>query len=494
MNDIVLNKKIDNTTKNGILLYILTTTVAIINVYFLFNKTISYILIGFELLALVWLLLRKKIADYYGCYLVFLCTSIEYGYFVGNDAFYSFKNFRIMGMNLGIICLLPIFLFALFDIKRIFSFIKRKSALKKFLKFLLIINISAIIMGLIMLLINDNNILSIDNLIGSFLTELYMWFFLPWLIIISLLYAIINNVASLQKIKKYFVALIISFSISTVFSYFFSQTGYYGGVDTLIISGLNFLCPLFILLPFYGEKKYNKIIYTILTVASLLLILYFNSNGKTILLLVLTLLLGLILLFSKYKLMYLLIPTIIGTLVLIVLLLSNVLDSSILWNSKFKQVVDLLSFWKKDWFVNMSESPKARLSELLNTVCEYAKKPYFLVAGKGYMGSIKDHLSLFGFVYEEGGFSIEEWEILSFYTVHETLNGLFLSSGILGVALLINVFRTFVKNYRKSFYLMIGCIWFLLLYGYSVTLTAFGLSSLIIGLIDMDAYNEKCYI
>ena len=81
---------------------IFASCIAGLNVLFCRDALVANFIIFIELAILAYCFLRGNITIYFGCYLIFLCTSLEYGVFVGTEEFYSFKNFRILGVNLGL--------------------------------------------------------------------------------------------------------------------------------------------------------------------------------------------------------------------------------------------------------------------------------------------------------------------------------------------------------------------------------------------------------
>lgn len=143
----------------------------------------------------------------------------------------------------------------------------------------------------------------------------------------------------------------------------------------------------------------------------------------------------------------------------------------------------MLQFWKSDWLLNMPNSAKYRLVEFLGTGMEYINKPFALFLGKGIMGSFSDY---FGFIHEQGtklsAYGAFEWKTWHFFSVHETVNALFLSNGLVGLLFIIYVVSVCLKNAKFSPFLLIGMMWFLFYWNYSSILSYFGIMSIITGL------------
>ena len=79
--------------------------------------------------------------------------------------------------------------------------------------------------------------------------------------------------------------------------------------------------------------------------------------------------------------------------------------------------------------------------------------------------------------------------------LHESLNTVFLKFGILGLIFWGFLLLKFCSNFNKSPWLILGGLWFLFFWGYSPALMSIGLSSLIIGMGDVQCVkleNEIC--
>ena len=463
------------------------------NVLFIFNQRLSYVVIILQVLILAYLFLKQKYVDYLGLYFIFLGSSMEFGYFLGTEKFYGFKNFRFLGLNLGIIALLPIFLVAMMNIKKVLALMNKRKLAKEILILWFFVALISTIVGAFGIIINDNGIRYLRSVFRSFFEETYIWFLFPLMMVISILFVISTSKKNISKLKQYILLFIICFLLTIPFSFIFGKRGTYGNVDTLIIPNVYFICPLFLLVPLSINIK-HKVGYFILCFISLALVLLYNANGKFIILL------GFVVIYyvffawkliKKKRTKLLFAIAILLSIVAGVFVLIETYNSSYLLRSKMDQAISMLSFWKPDWLSNMSESPRYRFYELIDTFLEYARKPYYILTGKGYLGSFKDYNGYFGKYYTEGGFSREEWVIHSFYSVHETFNGVLLSSGIIGTLLYFKVAVELIKKHLLSFYFLIGAIWFLLLYGYSVTISVFGILLFVVGLLDICDHKKR---
>jgi len=161
-------------------------------------------------------------------------------------------------------------------------------------------------------------------------------------------------------------------------------------------------------------------------------------------------------------------------------------SGSLIFSSKFEQVKRLLFIFDNNWLLSMPLSPRIRIIEFLNITTEYLSKPWYFLFGKGYLGTFRDHTGMIGTTVLLGSYSIDQWSNELFYRVHETINNLFLYNGLLGLTFYAKYFFYIIKHSQKSIWIIIGGYWLLLIYGFSVTMTAFGVASLLFGMIEID--------
>lgn len=474
---------------------VLASVVGCLNVLFSTNYIISLIIVSLELIILTYHFINKNITKYLGYYLIFLSLSYEYDYMFEGVKFYGFKNFRILGINLGIITLLPIlFLFALFIINNGMNFIKLikkySSKLYYFINIFLLITYLATFMGLFQLLVNDNNILSMPSVFNSFLGIVYYNALFPILVIIAFIYILITEKQNIILFIDYLTAILIGLVISMVFSKLTNSYGFYGGMNTLLVSQVIHYIPFMLLLPFYKKNKFFNLTFFIAIIGTILT-LFYNIKGKMIIIYLLLPFAIIIIFYKKKKLEYLVFVLLF--LVIIGLLFGNGFieyfnENSNLFRSKLKQAISLIKFHDSNWLSNMPNSPKVRIMEFINISNEYIKKPWYLLFGKGYMGTFKDHNLFFSSLNNSlSTFSIKQWETGTFYRVHSSINIFYLYYGLAGLVFYFYMMKIIFWNFYKSPWLLIGGYWLLVLYGFSITITPFGMIALMLGFLQIDS-------
>lgn len=465
---------------------LLASLIASLNVLFYNNYTIAMIIIAFELAILAYYFFKNDMTRYIGSYLIFLCLSFEFEVLVGVEQFYGFKNFRVLGVNLGIIALLPVVLAGLRKIK-IKKISKEFPHLYKFAVILLFMNITGFMFGLFQILINDNGIQNMDNILAAFIAVNYKMMAIPFLMILSIAYIITCEKGKLKQLESYLIAILIGVVVSLIVSLTTGNFGKYGGVDTLLVTNVIHYVPFMVLFPFYKHYKAPKIV-IIFSIIGTILALMYNASGKMIIVYMMVPIAICVMMWRRRKILPLMLVLLV--LPVVVILGIQIADifasSSLLFNSKLTQALSFLNFGDSNWILNMPSSPRTRIVEFINIAYEYLEKPWFLLFGKGNMGTITDHIGMLGTAFNLGAYSMNEWVNGAFYGVHETMNILFLYNGLFGLIFYLYMIKFVFTKFTKSPWVLIGGFWFLMVYGFSVTMSAFGITALLLGFIAVD--------
>jgi hypothetical protein len=466
---------------------LLTSIVGSLNVLFYKNYLVSMIIIAIEVIVLMYYFMRKDITRYIGNYLVFLCLSFEFNVLVGSEQFYGFKNFRIFGVNMGIIALLPILLLAINKKIKIKNIKKNYPKLYKFVIMISVLSITGVAFGLFSLLINDNNIQNMNGFLESFIGVVYTMVALPFLIIVAILYILTWEKEKVSLLADYLISILIGVVVSMIVSLISGNFGWYGGVETLLVSNVIRYVPFMVLFPMYRNVRYKKIV-LVFSIVGVILTLMFNATGKIIIIYMCVPIVVYMILMKRKKRLSLLIMLLILPVGIILSIkgINMLTENSLLFNIKFTQATSIIKFWQANWLSNMPGSPQTRIVEFINIGNEYLNKPWFFLFGKGYMGTITDHVGMLGNSFSLTGYSLQQWVNGTFYGVHETLNVLFLYNGLFGLGCYLYMLILIFSNLTKSPWILIGGFWFLMVYGFSITMTAFGITALLVGYIEID--------
>ena len=416
---------------------------------------------------------------------------MEFSELVVGGMLYNFKETRIMGINLGIVFLLPLLPRAICYIMiKMRTYKSQFYEIRYFILRFFGIAICGIIMSLFMIAVNDNQICSFPGMWKKLLNEIYTMVLFPGAAIICSSYIVLRNSKNIVKLKKTLLSILIGVVVELLVSYITHRYGFYT-IETLLSSNVIRYIPFMLIIPLYNKYKKNYgIIYLFIAFVGMYFSMKYSSTGKLIILYILVPFIAIIILYKQNKkiLVYLLIllPLVVLSLVM---LFNYLYNSNYLFMAKFKQVVGLFSFGS-DWLDKMPLSPKVRIAEIINIFMEYIKKPWLIFWGKGYMGSTPDYTNTYHMVVNSFSFSALEHHMGIFYSVHESFNSLWLYNGIIGLVFYIDILIKVIKNVKKTPFILIGGFWFLMVYGYSVTMSVFGIAALIVGLYDINI--EKC--
>ena len=462
---------------------LLACSVAFVNVYFRENYIISLAVVLVEIAILIFCFF-KNIKYYLFLYILFICNCLEFSTAVGSDSFYGLKNFRVFGVNLGAILMLPLIIVGFLNIFKIRNI--ENSTKNRFVSILLIINTIAAITGVFLIVVNNNNIThSFDNVFSLFFGKMYEMLFIPLSLGLTIPLFIRD-----KKFKAQFSLILEATLLASVFqiitSVVFKQYGTYSTIDTLQMSLISVFVPFLMLLSLDKEFCCFPKMCFIFSIIGSVLTVFYNPSGKMIIIFALSFFIFIVQMVRKgngFKKVF-------ASVLLVCVLLSlpfvySYMMNSALFGHKIGEVLSIINIFSDEWLSNMSLSPRIRVEEFRAIFVEYEKMPFLAVFGKGYLGSITD---VNGFFYQslsstDGFVSNAEWASGVFYNLHEGAS-ILLMYGLFGLGFIMYTFIKLIKQYVKSMspYTLIGALWFLLFYGYSFTLGIFGFSCIIYGL------------
>lgn len=463
---------------------VIAIIIGILNLAWLHNRTMSSLLVTAELSILILLIITRQFSSFFSFLIIITALSFNSSTFAGADEFYGWNTIKLYSIE---IVAWVLFLFIIISL--VMKKPKRQVASHEFMSFLkvfILLCILGVIIGLITIMCNDNNITNVEKYEIQYIAVGYIMAFFPLEIIYSTYYCWSREPESFYRIRISVISIFIGCSAQAFYSLITKSIINYGGVEGigLAISNIYFYLPFAICYFLYSKKepKLTQFTYLSMIIIGIIIVVLNNANGKFLLFLLMIPLIacGLFKVRSQIAIPIILLFGIVG--VVIVLLNSDITNNYLL-SKKIDEVKGILNIFSSDWLKKMPASPQFRITEFLNICIEYINKPWYLVTGKGYLGSIKDHIGMFNRV--GGDFSDYQWNNGTFYFLHESINLLFLNNGLLGLLIWGNILKFTLKNYQKSFYILLGGIWFCLNYGYSIIITIVGMVSLVIGLLEI---------
>ena len=483
--NMTLTKRDDVTSFLDIKTVVLCALVGLINSFFYSDFEIMAVLCVIEVFVLFWCLIQRQYISFIAYYTVFLCFSMESESFVGVSTFYGFKNFRFAGLNLAVWVLLPLICISLIKYKYVIANVGRTH--KKILENVVLFTFIGFLMGLITYLADDNGFFSKEGSIQVFINATYTYL-IPCLELLAVSFCVVAERYNLNKLRKYLYSIIIGSAIVFLACLVLGNYGNRGGLESLQVSDVYFLlvCSIILLVYDYFDLK-SKVVLGVAGSIILILSLAYNASGKIVIISVLIPVIMTLILRKKGSTTKTIIMIIIGVITLMILssyLMPLLMKNSLLLTTKYEQAIKLFSFESDNWFDNLPASPKMRIGEFMNIIEEYAHKPWFALLGKGFCGTIKDHLGLFDELTE---FSFSSWELDlgAYYSLHESINCFFLVGGLFGLYSIFNLIIKSYKHIEKSPWLVFGFFWILLFYNYHLTIGIYGIVALIVGLEDV---------
>lgn len=455
--------------------------IALTNIIFCQNKTLSFLLVLAESLVLFVYFFKRQYIQYFCFYIIFSALSMEYEIFSSNGKFYGFRKFKLLGINISIWFLLLLFLGFLINKNHKIKIKFYSKELTIFISGMLVCWIMGFITGISNFILDDNNISQLGNIFIIYLSEVYTAS-LPLFIIFNFVFLISAKPEVTVHLKKTIIYVLFGLGFQLLFSFFFKIYGSYGQNDIILASVAVILIPFVVLLPLYGQKITSSYI---ITLFSIILSLLYAASGKYILTLSIVLLLFpfIILKHRHYLCFGIILFFLCAALIYLFPRVNSLLQDNDLLQDKMNQVISMLCFWKDDWLELMAPSPRIRVLELINTFFEYMEKPLYFLFGKGFGGTFKNHMSLMTFVSDS--YTKQEWINQTFWGTHGSFNKFFLSYGFFGIVLFLYIIKQAFFNFHNSFWLLLGVFWFALFYGYSFSLMIIGLPCLMIGLAEL---------
>lgn len=452
-----------------------------------------------EYIICLYFLVKGKIADFLIYILIFVSCSFDNNGFVfqsDESHIYSIISFpilkRIPFYLITFLCGLIILSKNLIWIRKLK---KKYPASYTILCFSFFSMIICIITGIFGILINDNNIRNV-NYKQYFLSD-----FLPRgivsLYLIYYIYYLVKNDTFNNKLSKTVISVIISLIIGSYISVSLEFKGTLGKSQDIVLMPLSYFFSTSIVLFLFYKKHSVKdtiIIFALSSIAIYMQFSYSNAvSGKSWLMLLFIFLVVFCNIIRKH------IYTIILISILLFLLYPVVMNfieksktSSDVTYIKVNQVISLLSFASNNidfWYNNLPGSPKARIDEFINIAIEYQNKPLTFVLGKGFAGSYRDHThTLYNTL---SGFSDDEILNDSYYTTHEAISDFFLKMGLYGLLILFFVFNKCIKSFYWQPWLVIGLIWFISFYAFSIAVDFIGIASFTLGFYFVDINNKR---
>ena len=494
---------------NNTKLVALFTFLFITNILCAYDKRIGITLCVIEIIILLFYLLKGSIKNYVLSFILFLITSIEVSRFIfgfENESRIVYNFFRLPVFNMYhfyLLALLPLILIAREN--KFKSFFKKISAFKN-IRMLARTHLLLIILGFISacicILLNDNKA-TYHYVFWDILLDEIIEFGMLFLVVFYLAYLITTRKDFYETLEHFLTCILLSIVPSGFIMAILGIWGHYGNSDELkLVTPLPlvaFFGVMLIVFPFYKQYQSKKMWFIYGLMLLILMTIYPSPLGGKWWLVVFTIPIVIVSVYFKnmtvIKLLVLCSIVIILVLIWIGIFVINpkmdttIRFSNIVSQNKFNQATQTLFFWEKHWYDNLASSPKFRFEEFINIIYEYLEKPQYLFFGKGFGGSMTQHMTTLDWS-GEGAFTFEQFQAGIFIRLHESANIMFLKFGLFGLFFFLRILFICFRNIRHNPWIVIGMIWFFFYFGRYMSLY-FGLCCLVLGLYKVEIEKKR---
>jgi len=463
-------------TEDGALFYgILCCAITILNSIFCTNTTVS-ILLGFaETVFLMYLLLFRSAGDFI-CYLIlFSATVIESSLFATG----SQDNVMYSMLNLPKIHFYHLFVFlAVAYLKAVSSRKKGSMLLYKDISLgVIILFVLGCLVTVITLLLNDNGVFEIKGMMRFVIQDTYNTFWVC--MIFAILWICLNNDDNFKiRFKGVLLGILSGVTVSTVFLIFAGNVIKQRSSMYLIAPLSLFYAPGLIL--FYFSEKCGRAYLAIGLLAAVIQVNYtLGIAGAWWIFFASCMGVFMIKVFNgaenRRKRNWLIL---IGVVLFLITISTLIYVDQDITNSikpanyqvayKLSTFRELLNFsgGLDHWYLRLGESIGTRVEEMVNILLEMLKKPWYIVFGKGYGGSVPHEWGVYNWNVYGSSFPdvMINHEIYSWF--HMGLAEIFSNFGLLGICIIFKVLKTGIEEVfhkRGNCWIVIGMLWMLLL-------------------------------
>lgn len=461
---------------SDICLVILITSLAILCAYSKYSTALALSIAFFEIAVLLYCLVKRDIVKYYALFVVFTGTALSHSVFIYNDAtavLYTFTQLPVVeGFHIPILLLAPI-LFG-FNFSRFKNRLLENHQIKVMILFLFAMYVSGTLFGLITLLFNDNGLRDhFDLWFFLFRRNLLLYTNLT-LFLVGISYCFLISKKLRDGFYRYLLVFLLGISLAAIISVLVGWSADYGSNTTLLLSQAAIFGVFLMVYPLYVKTKFIKgLVCFSIGASSSYLMLYRTSElaGKWWIYTAVVLV-ALIIKLAISKNLFLK-GLSIFVIILFVSVLIYLLHNDVgfgLSETKLHQFIETINVFDRNWYNNLPASPKARIDELVNALFEYFEKPFYFFFGKGFSSSFIQRWGTSDWsVNSVNVFTTLELQYGVYGNMHETVNKIILSFGLLGIVLLIREIWFFAKTFRHSFASLVGFMWFIFFFnsGYS---------------------------
>ena len=442
---------------------------ALTNIFTYNINSLSLCIAVIQTIIVLYYLLIGNIEDMILSFVIFASTSIESSFFVTSRTdvtIYSFLGLPYVHYYHLFIILLIGFVWAHRKNNTI-VFKQKKDGL---LLYVLLIYIFEFIITGITLLLDDNRIHLISD--RYIIKDMYNTYYVI-MVIAVLISCLKNNQQFVYKLENTVAGILTGLTLSGTIAVFFGKINTTSVANPILICPLAFFyAPVLILLFFKKGRSLRYLLFGLLSI--IIQIKYSVGIPGAWLLLVMVCIFVFAVNTVKGAInnnnLRLLLFVILCIIPVIVILVINgvVITNNDYINYKLSTVKNLFNFRNgiESWISNTGDSISIRIETLINIIVEFIKKPWFIITGKGFGGSIRKY---FGHgMWDNFGSAFPDEMIINgiFSQFHVQLFELLIDFGLIGVVLIFNIISKMFKRHsdiRFNGWKYVGLFWLLIL-------------------------------
>ncbi len=450
-----------------------TLIMVFINSFFYDFQGIALVVGIIETFILLYYFLKEKAGDFIIWMLILTSSSVSTGFISSNtnDIYYGF-------LNLPVIHYYHLFFLLFAVVYKLYSNGNQVIVFKDvFIYRLAAIYILELVITCFTYLINDNGIASLPALARFTIRDIYDNFWaLSIFLIIWRCFQLYNEFEN--KIKNAMRGFFCGTTLATLFVVLLGKTYAVNTAQTNLVSTLAFFFAPILILIYYAEKKgYRYLLIGI--IACVLQIKYtLGIPGAWWIFfafVILVLLIWVIRNARRKKNAVIVFGAVMAAAVAIFYFSKTVYlqEDRRYIDYKLETFLNLFKVGNgfDEWMILIGHSIGIRVEAFINIIIEFLNKPYYLITGKGFGGSITKYWGYYSWGSYPGDFPYEmnKSGIYSFF--HTQLLEFMINGGLIGFVLCVKciciTISEICKAKKYNYWIVVGCVWMLLLpYGF----------------------------
>lgn len=419
------------------------------------NDSISFIVALIEISIAFYYLFFMKLSSFLIVFLLLCCTSIESATLAFGDSKQTFISF----LNLPVIASYHIYLMLFVAdfraIKNIKKITRSSSHIARLSKIFMVLFLVQALMMLVTYLINDNNVRGIVGIYRYSVRDM-MYMFVTMSVVLLMSTSLVNDNWFGERFKAFSYDFLIGIVISALVliathNYYLRQAG----TTRQLTCTLALMITSTMLLLFFYEKKYAVWMLLFGLLSILIQKEYTLGIAGTWWMMVGSTAFLFIFCSAPTKVTYKDLFKFISLILLVIILLVAVnsfdfLNTTNNYQSSYKlEAFKRILNWESDiniWYIALGESIQTRIEEIISIVIEFVNKPWFLLTGKGFGGTVLKHWGISNWKVYGSTFPDIQINAGVYSSLHTGIAEMFINAGLVGMFFYVAIIVTSIKQ------------------------------------------------